>query len=244
MKYRAVQASLDLFWLYIWDDWPWGTTSLRDYDPFINLAAAIGVECSIQGTQQSSRTITVSIALECHSRGYLTILLATDYRACFVYSFPVSSISCYLASYTLSCFVFSFRTLCLRLFLPLSPPALFPVISFSLPFRFLGHRAVCFVLFPLYASSKPCVVEFPNWCILQFPRMACWFCLWNAIGVSLLLTRGVDVGTNDCMNFLSLPHRHNVDPGGCCRKEGLHDGGKARSYLAHGFSIDSHNRRG
>lgn len=30
--------------------------------------------------------------------------------------------------------------------------------------------------------------------------------------------RGADGGINDCMNFLSLPHRHNVDPGDVVEK--------------------------
>lgn len=48
--------------------------------------------------------------------------------------------------------------------------------------------------------------------------MACWFCLSDAVGVYLLLMRGADGSINDCMNFLSLPHRHNVDPGDVVEK--------------------------
>lgn len=83
--------------------------------------------------------------------GYLTILFATTYRACFVFPFPVSSVSCYSAFYTLSYVLYSFQPF-------FAPAALFCVI-FSPPL-FSFFRPSCCLFSPI---SSICFVEAVWW---------------------------------------------------------------------------------
>lgn len=73
--------------------------------------------------------------------GYLTILFATTYRACFVFPFPVSSVSCYSAFYTLSYVLYSFQ--------PFFAPAC-PLLCYLFPSPFQLFQAIVLFVFSYF----------------------------------------------------------------------------------------------